>query len=147
MRIPDVWTNATENQREVAQLNANGTVLLLFEAPPPGRAIANVNDVKANINVVLARQTVTPDQFGAYLTSVSASGAGNLSAPASFKLDGESGMYITYSLNVSGTPGESRDMVVNHDGETYDVVLNTSKYAFEQQLPALRSLLASWRWS
>jgi len=147
VRIPTGWTNETSNQHEIAQLNSNGTVLLLIETSPPGRAIANVNDVKANINVVLARQPVAADQFGQYLASVAASGASNLSVPASFALGGETGMYITYDLDVSGTPGASQDMVVNHDGETYDIVLNTSKFAFPDQLPALHRLLASWRWS
>jgi hypothetical protein len=37
-------------------------------------------------------------------------------------------------------------MVVNHMGDTYDIVLNTSKYAFARQLPALKLVLESWKW-
>jgi hypothetical protein len=145
--LPAGWRNQTSNKTETARFSQNGTVLLLLESPPPGSPQPNVNDVNANINVILAASPVPDDQLGAYLTSVSQGGATDLSQPQPFTLDGQTGLYITYHTNVSGTPGESQDMVVNHGGDTYDIVLNTSKFAFPLQLPDLKLVLDSWRWT
>lgn len=144
--VPSGWRDQTHNRTEVSRFAQNGTVLLLFEAPPPGQPRPNVNDVTANINVVLANSPVPDDQLAAYLTSVRDSGASGISQPQPFSLDGQTGLYVTYESNVSGTPGKSQDMVVNYQSETYDIVLNTSKYAFTAQLPALMLMLDSWTW-
>jgi len=146
VEIPTGWRNQTSNQAEVSRFSENGTVLLLFEAPPPGRTQPNVNDVTANINVVLAGSPVPDDQLAFYLSSVNQSGATNLSQPEPFTLNGQTGLYVTYESNVSGTPGKSQDMVVNYKGETYDIIMNTSKFAFPMQLPALMLLLDTWKW-
>lgn len=144
--IPSGWHNATGNQSEVSRFAQNGTVELLFESPPPGRVQPHVNDVTANINVVLPTSPVPDDQLAFYLSSVSENGATNLTEPEPFTVDGHSGLFITYETDVSGTPGESQDMVVDFNGETYDIVMNTSKYAFPMQLPALMRVLDSWHW-
>ena len=146
MDTPAGWRNEIANKNEVARYSQNGTVLLLFEASPPGRVQPNVNDVTANINVVLAGAPVPDDQLAFYLTSVSQSGATDLTQPEPFQVDGRAGVYITYDSNISGTPGESRDMVVNYKGDTYDITMNTSRYAFPLQLPALTHTLESWKW-
>ena len=145
--IPSGWRNQTSNPAEVSRFSQNGTVLALLESPPPGKPQPNLNDVTANINVVLAESPVPDDQLAFYLSSVNQSGATNLSQPQPFTVDGHTGVYITYELSVSGTPGKSQDMVVNYKGETYGIILNTSKYAFPMQLPALMLLLDSWRWN
>jgi hypothetical protein len=38
-------------------------------------------------------------------------------------------------------------MVINHGGSTYDILLNTSQYAFSQQQLALQAVLTAWRWN
>jgi len=144
--IPKGWRNESTNATETSKFSQNGTVLALFEAGPPSPAQPNVNDITANINIVLAASPVPDDQLAFYLTSVSENGATNVGQPQPFMVDGRAGLYITYERDVSGTPGQSQDMVVNYKGDTYDIFLNTSKFAFPNQLPALRQVLDSWKW-
>lgn len=144
--IPPGWQNRLSDRAEAQKFNVNGQVAYLVEQSPPGTVQQNVNDVTANINVVVLTQPVPDDQVPAYLSSVSNSGATNVSTPRSFTIDGATGQYVVYDRDVQGTPGESQDMIVNHAGVTYDIILNTSQYAFRQQQPSLQDVLAAWRW-
>jgi hypothetical protein len=38
-------------------------------------------------------------------------------------------------------------MIVNHGGSTYDIILNTSQFAFAEQLAGLQAILAAWKWA
>lgn len=145
--VPEGWQNTINDASEVQKLGSDGKVLYLVEAPPPGKVQPNVNDVRANINVVQLTQMVPDDQVITYLGSVSNNGATNLSSAQPFTVDGAMGQYITYDRDIQGTPGESRDMLVNHAGVSYHIVLNTSQFAFTQQLAGLQALLTSWKWS
>lgn len=145
--VPQGWTNKIDVATEVQKFSANGQVLFLVEQGPPGQQQSNVNDIMANVNVLLLTTPVPDNQVPKYLGSVSSSGATNLSSPQAFTLDGATGQYIVYDRDVSGTPGESQDMIVNHGGSTYDIVLNTSQSAFNQQLTGLQSVLAAWKWT
>lgn len=145
--VPQGWTNKIDVATEVQKFSANGQVLFLVEQGPPGQQQSNVNDIMANVNVLLLTTPVPDNQVPKYLGSVSSSGATNLSSPQAFTLDGATGQYIVYDRDVSGTPGESQDMIVNHGGSTYDIVLNTSQFAFNQQLTGLQSVLAAWKWT
>ena len=145
--IPAGWQNTIADPTEVSKLSTDGRVVYLAEQAPPGTAQANINDVRANINVVSLTQPVPDDQVATYLASVADSGATNLSSPQTVTMDGATGQFITYDRDIQGTPGESRDMVVNHGGVSYHVVLNTSQHAFAEQVPAFQAVLAAWRWS
>lgn len=145
--LPAGWQNTIGDAAEVAKLTAGGRVVYLVEQAPPGRAQPNLNDVRANINVVALSQQVPDDQLDTYLAGVTDSGATNLSSPQPFTVDGATGRYITYDRDIQGTPGESRDMVVNHGTVTYHIVLNTSQFAFTQQLAGLQAVLTAWKWS
>jgi hypothetical protein len=145
--VPDTWTNKIGDQTEVAKFNGTGVVLLLVEQGPPGVSQPNVNDVQANINVVVLAQPVPDDQQAAYLPLVSSTGATNLSSVQPFTVDGASGQFITYDRDLQGTPAKSRDMLVNHGGSSYHIVLNTSRFAFEQQQLGLVAVLTAWRWT
>ncbi len=144
--VPVRWTNRISDATEVGKFGGSGRVELLIEQPPPGQAQPNVNDVTANLNVVLMSSTIPVDQMATYLQSVANSGATNLGSPRPVTIDGATGQSITYDRDIQGTPGESRDMVVNHGGRTFHIVLNTSQYAFNQQLAALQAVLTAWRW-
>ena len=120
---------------------------LLIEQGPPGQPRPNVNDLTANINVLLLVALVPDDQLGLLLQTVSTNGATNLSSPQPVAIGGASGQFITYDRNIQGTPGESQDIVVNHGGNTYDIVLNTSRFAFSRQLRALQAVVARWHWA
>lgn len=145
--VPPGWANKLSDAAEVAKFSGNGRVGFLIEQAPTGSVRPNIDDVTANINVLLLSAAVPDDQVAAYLTSVSNSGATNLSSPLPFTIDGATGQYITYDRDIQGTPGESRDMVISHGGRTYDIVFNTSQYAFNQQLSGLQAVLTAWRWS
>lgn len=145
--VPQGWTNTIGNAAEVQRLRSDGQVVYLVEQAPPGQVQANVNDVRANINVVVLSQKVPDDQLTSYLSSVSNNGATNLSAAQELILDGANGQYITYDRDIESTPGESRDLLVNHGSSTYHIVLNTSQFAFNQQLAGLQAILTAWKWS
>ena len=141
------WTNRLSLAAEVARFSGGGTVEFLIEQGPPGQPRPNVNDVTANINVLLLGSPVPDDQVGLFLQTVSKNGATNLGFPQPVTVGGASGQFITYDRDIQGTPGESQDIVVNHGGNTYDIVLNTSQFAFSRQLPALQAMVAGWHWA
>jgi hypothetical protein len=145
--LPATWSNKLSDATEVAKFSGNGKVEMLIEQGPPGQVQQNINDVTANINVILLASAVPADQVATYLQSVSNNGATNLSAAQSFTIDGATGQFITYDRDIQGTPGESQDMIINHGGSTYDIVINTSQFAFSTQQPALQAVLAAWHWS
>ena len=65
-----------------------------------------------------------------------------------FTLDGVSGLVITYDfMPTGGVAHHIQDMVVNRNGMTYELVLNTATVDFNGQLPALQQVLNSWRWT
>ena len=153
--IPPGWDNDVTNPTEVAKFQSSGAVKYLIKQAPSavGTPAAQVNDVTANINVVVVSQPVPNDKIVAYLQSVQSAGATNLSQPQQFTVDGTTGTYITYNRQIfdqngqNPTPGESQDMVVNHGGQTYDIVLNTSAFAFPAQQQGLQDILAAWKWT
>ena len=145
--VPNGWSNKLGDAAEVQKFSGNGKVEMLIEQGPPGQLQQNINDVTANINVLLLASPVPEDQVATYLQSVSANGATNLSSAQSFTIDGSTGQFITYDRDIQGTPGESQDMIINHGATTYDIILNTSQFAFSQQQPGLQAVLTAWRWS
>ncbi|MDQ6855623.1 MAG: hypothetical protein M3Z57_00945 [Candidatus Dormibacteraeota bacterium] len=145
--VPTNWSNKVDDTTEVAKFSGGGKVEMLIEQGPPGQVQQNINDVTANINVLVLASAVPADQVATYLQSVSNNGATNLSAAQSFTIDGATGQFITYDRDIQGTPGESQDMIINHGGSTYDIVLNTSQFAFSKQQSGLQAVLAAWHWN
>jgi hypothetical protein len=141
--IPPGWTDKTKDQAAVTSVNAGGTVLMLLYAPPTSAGLGN-----EHIDVSTVAQPVPDDQLGAYLSSAGQNGATNVSQSEPFDLDGNTGVFVTYDLKSSNAvPLEAQDMVVNHGGNTYDIVLNTAQADFAAQLPALQRVLSGWRWA
>jgi hypothetical protein len=145
--VPHGWSNKINDSAEVQKFSGNGTVELLVEQAAAGQVQQGVNDVTANVNVVLLNTPVPDDQVATYLQGVTSAGATNLSAPRPFTIAGATGQYITYDRDIQGTPGESRDMIVNHAGATFEIVFSTSQFAFAGQESGLQDVLAGWRWS
>lgn len=145
--VPQGWNNKIGDSTEVQKFTVNGQVLLLIEQGPPGQLQANVNDVNANVNVLSLTTPVPDNEVPQYLATVANNGATNLSSSQAFTIDGSTGQFITYDRDIKGTPGESQDMIVNHGGSTYDIILNTSQFAFNQQLSGLQAVLAAWKWT
>jgi hypothetical protein len=134
--VPAGWTDETTSQSAVAAVSGSGTVVMLFEATDGG-----------HIDVRTAPQPISDDQLAQYLESVSQSGATNLSTAEPVNIDGVSGVMITYDLTPSaGMTAKDEDMVVNHGGDTYDIVLNTAAASFTADQAALQTVLNSWKW-
>lgn len=127
----------------MASVNAGGTVLMLLYAPPTAAGLGN-----EHIDVSTVAQPVPDDQLDTFLNSAGQNGATNLSQAEPFDLDGNTGVFVTYDLKSSnGVALEAQDMVVNHGGNTYDIVLNTAQADFTAQLPALQKVLSGWHWT
>ena len=144
--IPAGWVDVTSNRTAAGMVRPAGTLLLLLEAPPPEPVYAGVNDVEAVIAVTRLGFTMPEAQFPGYLQSVALHGASAVSAPLPVSVGGTAATYVTYQSSLGGTPGETEDIAVDSAGATYEIELNTSRFAFAAQAGALRGLLASWRW-
>jgi hypothetical protein len=141
--VPKAWTDQTQNQDVVAAVSVQGTVLMLLIAPATA-----TNVMYEHIDVSTVASPVPDDQLATYLQSVSSKGATAVGSPQTFELDGVTGLYITYDyLPSGGVPHHIEDMVVNHGGTTYEVVLNTATADFPGQLPALQQVLGAWSWT
>jgi hypothetical protein len=138
--IPRAWTNETSNQSAVARINASGTMQMLLFAP--------TTTTDEHIDVTVAAQPVPDDQVASYLQSVSQNGATNLSQPQPFAIDGATGVYITYEvMTKTGGTNQEQDMIVNHGGNTFDIVLNAAQTRFNLLLPGLQQVLSAWKWT
>ncbi|MBV9101137.1 MAG: hypothetical protein JO198_08860 [Candidatus Dormibacteraeota bacterium] len=126
----------------MTSVSVNGTVLMLLV--PPASFAARASE---HIDVSMVQQPVPSDQLSAYVQSVSQHGATNLSSVQAFNLDGATGLFVTYDLSANGASNKAQDMVVDHNNNTYDIVLNTHAADFAAQLPALQEVLNSWRWA
>jgi len=134
--VPSAWTDETANQGAVAAVSGSGTVLMLLVAADGG-----------HIDARTAPQPVPNDQIVQYLESVSQNGATNVSQAVPINVGGAAGVVITYKLTApSGTTSSNEDMVVNHGGNTYDIVLNTAAADFAHDTAALQVVLDGWKW-
>jgi hypothetical protein len=134
--VPSGWTDETANSSAVAAVSGSGTVLMLLVAPDGG-----------HIDARTAPQPVPDDQLAQYVESVSQNGATNVSQTVPVNVGGASGVVITYKLAaLSGAISSNEDMVVNHGGNTYDIVLNTAAANFAHDTAALQVVLDGWRW-
>lgn len=146
--VPRGWTDSTNDQQAAQGINAAaGTLQMLLMAP---HTAANVSN--EHIDVITVAQPIPDDQLAAYLQSVGQSGATAVTNPQAFNLDGATGLFLTYNLTASATPPAPavtlmvQDMLVNHGGQTYEIVLNTAQADFGSQQSALQEVLSSWHW-
>ena len=146
-QVPRGWTDHTHDQQAVDVVGASGGLQLLFIAPPTG-TVSN-----EHIDVTTVAEPVPDDQLAMYLESVSENGATSVTTPQPFDLDGATGLFVTYNLTANATPPAQaaalkvQDMLINHAGQTYEIVLNTATANFDAQLQSLQSVLSSWQWS
>jgi hypothetical protein len=135
--IPAGWTDESTNAAAVAALGFNGSNQMLLVAPDGG--------------VIDARTTPQPvpdDELAQYLASIGKAGGTNLSGAATVDVDGMSGVFITYGFtSPAGVADEREDMVVNQNGDTFEIVLATPKADFSQDVAALQEVLDSWSWA
>ena len=147
VQVPRGWTDHTHDQQAVDAAGASGGLQLLFIAPPTG-TVSN-----EHIDVTTVAQPVPDDQLATYLGSVALNGATSVTTPQPFDLAGATGLFVTYNLTATATPPAQaavlkvQDMLINHAGQTYEIVLNTAAANFDAQLQSLQSVLSSWQWS
>ena len=144
--VPQGWTDHTTDQQAIQGVAASGELQMLLIAPPTG-AVRN-----EHIDVTTVAQPVPDDQLAFYLQSVAQNGATSVTTPQPFNLAGASGLFVTYNLTANATPPAQppmlkvQDMLINHAGQTYEIVLNTALANFDGQLQSLQSVLSSWQW-
>lgn len=145
--IPAGWTDHTTDQAAIDEAGASGAVQMLLLAGSDGSAS------NEHIDVTTVAQPVPDDQLSPYLQSVAQNGATAVSNAQPFTLDGATGLFVTYSISASATPpahavvSKVQDMLINHGGQSYEIVLNTAQADFDAQLPALQHVLSSWHWT
>lgn len=146
--IPGGWSDRTNDQAAVDAVGASGAMQMLLIAATAGGSASN-----EHIDVTTVAQPVPDDQLSSYLQSVAQNGATSVSTPQPFTLDRATGLFVTYNLSATATPPAQsltlkvQDMLINHGGQTYEIVLNTAQADFGAQLPALQHVLSSWHWS
>lgn len=146
--VPSGWEDHSQDSAEIAKLNITGQSLLLVELPPFGTLVTNVNDVTAVVQCDIPKDSpISPDQWAAYLKSVEGNGPTNVSATKSLTVGLEQGLYETYDQDISGTPGTTLDLVVNHEGVTYNFGFTTSRADFPDVFSGqVTPILQSWKW-
>lgn len=146
--VPRGWTDRTNDQQAVDDAGASGSMQMLLIATEARASVSN-----EHIDVTTVAQPVPDDQLSSYLRSVAQDGAKSVSSPQPFTLDGATGLFLTYQLSATATPPAQpvplkvQDMLINHGGQTYEIVLNTAQADFDAQLPALQHVLSSWHWT
>jgi hypothetical protein len=145
--IPRGWTDRTNDQQAVEAVSASGSMQMLLVASTTKAAVTN-----EHIDVTTVAQPIPDDQLGSYLQSVGQNGATAVTTPQPFNLAGATGLFVTYTLTSQATPPMQppplrvEDMLVNHGGQTYEIVLNTAQSDFDAHVAALQEVLSSWRW-
>ncbi len=145
--VPGGWNDKTSDATETGKLHVTppSVVVMLVKTTAPGSFQANVNDVIPQMNCATVEPTVAATDLKDYFTNYG-TGTSNFSAVTPITVDGESGLTVTYDTDIQGTPGRTRDIVVNHKGVTYDFAYTTSVASFDAQLGDFNSTIASLKW-
>ena len=136
--VPDGWTDQTQNSQVVTAATNSGESQNLLLFTPSG---------SGHIDVSIPTSPVPDASIPAYLASAANHGATNVSDPTSFTLGSATGQYVTYDNDQSGTTFKSEDMVINEGSTTYEIIYIVPSDSFDSQMPALQSILSSWKWT
>jgi hypothetical protein len=144
--LPPDWTNKSQDSTAISQVaptsGTNGTDILLLQPN------ATSNGLVGHISVNIAPQPVADADLPAYLQSAGSHGATQLSTPEAKSIDGASGFEMTYTVTqADGSTTRNDDIVVNHNGQTYDVIYDVPTAQFDSLHAALDVLVANWKWS
>jgi hypothetical protein len=136
------WSNVTGETALLAAHHLTGAELVAMQwdylGPTEGIAVAYASV-----------QQVTPPlddaHLSAYLKTV-VGGVKLLTQPAKFTLDGSSGLFDTTSATNAGNGYVVQDMVINHGGRTFEIVLTVLASAFNAELAGFNATMNAWRW-
>jgi hypothetical protein len=136
------WSNVTGETALLAAHHLTGAELVAMQwdylGPTEGIAVAYTSV-----------QQVTPPlaeaHLSGYLTTV-VGGVKLLTQPAKFTLDGSDGLFDTTSATNAGNDYVVQDMVINHGGHTFEIVLTVLASAFNAELAGFNATMNAWRW-
>jgi hypothetical protein len=140
--LPEGWSNVTSNASLLASHHLTGAELVAIQWDYLS-ATAGINVAYDSVQQIAP--ALTQAQIVPYLKTV-VGGVTLLTEPAAFTLDGSNGLFDTSSTTVSGVEYEAQDMVINHGGHTFEVVLTVLRSAFPQELTGFNAIMESWRW-
>jgi hypothetical protein len=141
--LPKGWSDVTGNASLLASHHLTGAELVTCQWDYLG---ATAGITVAFVSVQRVTPTLTKEQIAPYLKSV-VGGVTLLTRPVAFTLDGSSGLFDTSSTTVQGNDYEAQDMVVDHGGRTFEIVLTVLRGAFPEELAGLDAIMDAWRWA
>jgi hypothetical protein len=141
--LPEGWSNVTGNASLLASHHLTGADLVAIQWDYLS-ATAGINVAYDSVQKVTP--ALTQAQIAPYLKTV-VGGVTLLTEPAAFTLDGSNGLFDTSSTTVSGVEYEAQDMVIDHGGETFEIVLTVLRSAFPQELTGFNAIMEAWRWA
>jgi hypothetical protein len=141
--LPEGWSNVTGNASLLASHHLTGAELVAIQWDYLS-ATAGINVAYDSVQQITP--ALTQAQIAPYLKTV-VGGVTLLSAPDAFTLDGSNGLFDTSSTTVSGVDYEAQDMVINHGGHTFEIVLTVLRSAFPQEVTGFNAIMEAWRWA
>jgi hypothetical protein len=141
--LPEGWSNVTGDAALLASHHLTGALLVAIQWDYLS-ATAGINVAYASVQQVTP--ALTQQQIVPYLKTV-VGGVTYLTAPAAFTLDGSDGLFDTSATTVQGIEYEAQDMVINHGGRTFEIVLTVLRTAFPEELTGFNAIMNAWRWS
>jgi hypothetical protein len=141
--LPEGWSNVAGDAALLASHHLTGALLVAIQWDYLS-ATEGINVAYASVQQVTP--ALTQQQIVPYLKTV-VGGVTLLTAPAAFTLDGSDGLFDTSVTTSQGIQYEAQDMVINHGGRTFEIVLTVLRTAFPEELIGFNALMNAWRWS
>jgi hypothetical protein len=140
--LPKGWSNVTGDASLLAASHLTGAELVAIQWDYLG---ATAGITVAYVSVRQVTPALTQKQIAPYLKTV-VGGVTLLTQPAAFMLDGSNGVFDTTSTSSQGNQYEAQDMVIDHEGRTFEIVLTVLRAAFPEELTGFDAIMGAWRW-
>jgi hypothetical protein len=141
--LPKGWSNVTGNASLLAASHLSGAALVAIQWDYLG---ATAGITVAYVSVKQVTPALTQKQIAPYLKTV-VGGVTLLTQSAAFMLDGSNGLFNTTSTSSQGNEYEAQDMVIDHVGRTFEIVLTVLRAAFSEELTGFDAIMGAWRWA
>jgi hypothetical protein len=141
-QLPAGWSNVTGEAALLATHHLTGAELVAMHWEYLG---ATQGIAVAYTSVQLVTPPLAATRIAAYLKTL-VPGVTLLIQPAAFTVDATSGLYDTTSATSAGNDYAAQDMVINHGGRTFEIVLTVLRSVFPAVLPGFNDLMNAWRW-
>jgi hypothetical protein len=141
--LPTGWSNVTG---DTSLLTAHHLTGAEFVAIQWDYLSASAGITVAYVSAQEVTPPLTEAQIAPYLKTV-VGGVTLLTRPAKFTLDGSDGLFDTSSATNAGNEYEAQDMVIDHGGKTFEIVITVLRSAFPQELVGFNAIMNAWRWT